>query len=185
MLQLWVPGPFRAQWIKLKYLWKASIWTVQLISSGSVVWRKILKAREWVRSKTKYVIFNGTSINLWNDPWLRGHDLQNHFNGAHLLGWGPPSELIASKIITDNSWRKPPRWPTEFDVLWEEISNLEIGEIGPDDLLSLDWVKNWLLVHHYGLKFHQHLSSNPFVDQRYMVFNPTSQKESSLLASWT
>ncbi|KAK1285579.1 putative ribonuclease H protein [Acorus calamus] len=53
-----------AQWIEKKYLRRCSIWATSPSTSSSVIWRKILKVGDWIRHRTKYVIFNGESIHL-------------------------------------------------------------------------------------------------------------------------
>ncbi|KAK1284164.1 hypothetical protein QJS10_CPB21g01730 [Acorus calamus] len=124
-----------AQWIQKRYLKKCSLWEVRPTCSSTTVWRKILKAGEWIRPKTHYVIFDDHTINLWFDPWLRGYGLAYHFHGQPLLCWGPPKYTTVSKFIIDGQWRKPSRWPIDLDSLWEEISELDVGGVGPDILI--------------------------------------------------
>ncbi|KAK1308281.1 hypothetical protein QJS10_CPA09g00980 [Acorus calamus] len=38
------------------------------------------------------------------------------------LSWGPPEAATVNSLIQEGVWRKPNRWPTEFDSVWEEIS---------------------------------------------------------------
>ncbi|KAK1302589.1 hypothetical protein QJS10_CPB12g00424 [Acorus calamus] len=75
------------------------------------------------------------SINTWHDPWLKSLWLHKHFNGQSLLTWGPPSEVSVAAFIKDGMWCKPARWPSEFDNIWDEISQLDIGGTGSDILV--------------------------------------------------
>ncbi|KAK1307944.1 hypothetical protein QJS10_CPA09g00578 [Acorus calamus] len=124
-----------ADWMGKKYTKKETIWTVSPGVSNSACWRKILSTRSWIRTHTKFVIFKGESINLWHDPWLHGHGLRHHFGGVNTLSWGPPKETHLDKLIKEGKWCKPLRWPSEFDPLWDEIIDLDIGGIGPDILV--------------------------------------------------
>ncbi|KAK1305369.1 putative ribonuclease H protein [Acorus calamus] len=78
-----------AQWIRRRYLRKENLWNASEVSSSSSLWRKILSSKSWVRSLTQYVIFEGHSINIWDDPWLHGFGLRHHFHNQTLLLWGP------------------------------------------------------------------------------------------------
>ncbi|KAK1260805.1 hypothetical protein QJS04_geneDACA019095 [Acorus gramineus] len=117
-----------------KYLRRGNIWATSPSTSSSVIWRKILKAGDWIRHRTRYVIFNGESIHLWHDPWLQGRSLQYYYNGASLC-WGPPNSTMLSTLIVDGKWQKPFRWPADLNHLWEEILVIEVGGEGPDILI--------------------------------------------------
>ncbi|KAK1323554.1 hypothetical protein QJS10_CPA02g01013 [Acorus calamus] len=120
-------------WMRKKYLQKNNIWTIMPSSSSSSSWKSILKARNWIRQSTKYVVFAGETINLWYDPWLHGNGLHHHFNGEHLLSWGP--QKLSISTVSEGKWRNPLRWPSSFDPLWGEIAEIEIGGTGPGVLI--------------------------------------------------
>ncbi|KAK1326416.1 hypothetical protein QJS10_CPA01g01883 [Acorus calamus] len=103
-----------ASWMRKKYLQKNNIWTIMPSSSSSSSWKSILKARNWIRQSTKYVVFTGETINLC---------------------WGPPKAVNLNCFISEGKWRKPLRWPSSFDPLWGEIAEIEIGGIVPDVLI--------------------------------------------------
>ncbi|KAK1304881.1 hypothetical protein QJS10_CPB11g01426 [Acorus calamus] len=125
-----------ASWMRKRYLKQGkNIWTAAIPSGGSSVWKKILSSSSWLRSQTKFIIFEGSSINLWDDPWLKGHDLKYHFQGQISLSWGPPLLSTVHSLIQDGHWQKPSRWPREFDAIWDEISQLEVGGQGSDILI--------------------------------------------------
>ncbi|KAK1310312.1 hypothetical protein QJS10_CPA08g00962 [Acorus calamus] len=167
-----------ATWIRRKYLKKKNVWTAFPSTTGTLVWKRILKAGEWIRVKTKYIIFQGNSINLWNDPWLNGHGLKHHFHGQTLLYWGPPNVATVNKFIVDGKWRKPHRWPTEFDHLWETILEIDIGGAGPDILI---WTGAKLGVVNYNTAWHHVRSRRPSLDWTKAIWNPIQPPRRSFL----
>ncbi|KAK1321154.1 hypothetical protein QJS10_CPA03g00792 [Acorus calamus] len=44
------------------------------------------------------------------------------------------NETTVDCLISDGKWHKPGRWPPEFDHIWEDISQLEVGGKGPNIL---------------------------------------------------
>ncbi|KAK1261945.1 hypothetical protein QJS04_geneDACA011538 [Acorus gramineus] len=128
-----------ASWMKARYCRRTSVWNAKFSSSGSALWQKILKSIEWIREQLQFLIFEGKSIKLWDDPWLNGFGLKHHFNNQALLLWGPPDETTVDYLISNGKWQKPERWPPEFDHIWEDISQLEVGGKGPDILV---WMGN-------------------------------------------
>ncbi|KAK1316673.1 hypothetical protein QJS10_CPA05g01847 [Acorus calamus] len=105
-----------ASWIRLRYLRKCNIWNCRPPNGCSCAWKQIIKAREWVVTHTKYIIFQGLSINLWQDPWLNGS--LHQAIGRTLLSWGPPDSTSVAVFIKEGEWCKPPRWPQDIDYLW-------------------------------------------------------------------
>ncbi|KAK1274597.1 hypothetical protein QJS04_geneDACA023318 [Acorus gramineus] len=128
-----------AVWMKQRYFRKRNIWTSKASSSGSSVWKHILGSASWIRILTKYVIFEGKSINLWSDPWLKGYGLDHFFNSRGRFLWGPPQSTSVGLLIHAGTWVKPPRWPQDLDDLWEEIAQLDVGGEGEDILV---WTGN-------------------------------------------
>ncbi|KAK1257522.1 hypothetical protein QJS04_geneDACA023797 [Acorus gramineus] len=126
---LWV------QWMRKKYFKSKNIWSISIKSSQSWIWNRLLKARRWIKPDVSYVIFEGKSISLWFDPWLQGKCLHEHFNESVLLNWGPPDQDTVSALIRDGKWFKPPRWPIEFEGIWEEILMLDVGGLGEDVII--------------------------------------------------
>ncbi|KAK1301969.1 hypothetical protein QJS10_CPB12g01036 [Acorus calamus] len=92
-------------------------------------------SKSWVRPLTRFIIFEGHSINIWDDPWLQGYGLRHHFHNQALLSWGPIDQAKVSLFIKDGRWVKPNRWPTEFNDVWNSIIEMDIGRSGPDILI--------------------------------------------------
>ncbi|KAK1309219.1 hypothetical protein QJS10_CPA09g00486 [Acorus calamus] len=123
-----------AQWIRDRYLRKANLWKVAIHSGCSSSWISILKAREWILPKVKYLIFEGKTINLWYDPWINGKSLVDIF-GRVTYDWGPPKDCKVAALISNGKWNKPNRSPAELDMVWLEIQEIEVGGKGDDILI--------------------------------------------------
>ncbi|KAK1300235.1 hypothetical protein QJS10_CPB13g01231 [Acorus calamus] len=124
-----------ASWIKKRYCRRNTVWNASPSSSDSPLWKKILNTAQWLRVQVQYIIFEGTTINLWEDPWLKGFGLKHHFNGQTNLHWGPPNSTPVASLIHAGKWKKPIHWPAGFDAIWEAINELEIGGCGSDILI--------------------------------------------------
>lgn len=57
-------------WVYCTLLRGKSIWQVQIPSTASWSWRKILQSREWCQGKMQSSVGNGKSISLWHGYWL-------------------------------------------------------------------------------------------------------------------
>ncbi|KAK1291403.1 hypothetical protein QJS10_CPB17g00356 [Acorus calamus] len=128
-MSLWVT------WVKARYCKNRSVWSIEATQSSSSLWRKILHSISWLRDNTNFIITDGKSINLWDDPWINGFGLKHYFNNLSLLHWGPPRNASVASLIVDGKWRKPIRWPSEFNNVWDVIEQLGIGGYGPDILV--------------------------------------------------
>ncbi|KAK1326095.1 hypothetical protein QJS10_CPA01g01534 [Acorus calamus] len=74
-----------ASWMKARYCKRKSVWNADLPSFGSSLWQQILNSIEWIRANVQYVVFEGKSIRLWDDPWLNGFGLKHHFKTKHFF----------------------------------------------------------------------------------------------------
>ncbi|KAK1295473.1 hypothetical protein QJS10_CPA16g00555 [Acorus calamus] len=126
---LWV------KWIHSRYLKINSIWDAQPKPSSTTVWRKILAAREWVKPRVKFLIYDGENNNLCSDPWLEGEGLKVHLGDRFSLHFGQASQSKLSRLICQGEWLKPRRWPADLVQLWENISEIEIGGSGIDEIV--------------------------------------------------
>ncbi|KAK1317394.1 hypothetical protein QJS10_CPA05g01495 [Acorus calamus] len=77
----------------------------EITNNHQSLWASWMKARESIQ----YLIFEGHSINIWDDPWLNGHGLRHYFNGQALLLWGPPNATTVATLIRNGKWEKPNR----------------------------------------------------------------------------
>ncbi|KAK1294999.1 hypothetical protein QJS10_CPA16g01019 [Acorus calamus] len=126
---------------------------------------------QWLRVQVQYIIFEGTTINLWEDPWLKGFGLKHHFNGQTNLHWGPPNSTPVASLIHAGKWKKPIHWPAGFDAIWEAINELEIGGCGSDILI---WT---------GSKTGQHISSR-FTEWKVSHVYREGNRVADALAAW-
>ncbi|KAK1327173.1 hypothetical protein QJS10_CPA01g01639 [Acorus calamus] len=132
-----------ASWIKKRYLRKENIWNCRPPNGSSCSWKQIIKARDWVTSNTKFIIFEGHTIKLWLDPWLNGRSLLQAA-GRMILTWGPANSTPLSALIKDGKWCKPSRWPPDMDLLWSEIIDIEDMLIKGPAPKRLSDLSSWL-----------------------------------------
>lgn len=82
-----------------KYCNSSSFLEVQCASSASHGWRSVLLGRDLLKQKLGWVVGNGKSINLWNDPWLS--------LSKPLQPMGPPNvnakDLLVNELFVPNS----------------------------------------------------------------------------------
>ncbi|KAK1307937.1 hypothetical protein QJS10_CPA09g00577 [Acorus calamus] len=125
---LWV------DWIYCRYIKSGSIWRISCASGSTKSWKAILSAREWIQPAVKFLIFSGREVNLWDDPWIAGKGLSDWLGETSYI-FGPPKLASVAKLIHNDHWRKPQRWPPTLSALWEEISEEEVGGTGTDILI--------------------------------------------------
>ncbi|KAK1258575.1 hypothetical protein QJS04_geneDACA020389 [Acorus gramineus] len=81
------------------YLKKENIWSIKPSSGCSSSWSSIIKARDWIIPKARYLLFEGKTTNLWYDPWINGKGLRQLL-GRLSYDWGPPKVATVSAFIT-------------------------------------------------------------------------------------
>ncbi|KAK4382098.1 hypothetical protein Sango_2905500 [Sesamum angolense] len=93
------------QALMLKQLWRI------LQNDGSWGWKKMLKLRPLLQRGVIYIIGDGSSFSLWQDPWHKRGPLCLHFpRGPEVTGLPLSSPL--SSVIQRNQWC----WPTLTDT---------------------------------------------------------------------
>lgn len=76
-----------------KYAWDSSFLTCTVPSTASHGWRSIIAGRELLRKGRSWVVGNGESIRVWDDPWLSFSSPSRPI--------GPPSESACSLRVSD------------------------------------------------------------------------------------
>lgn len=64
---------FMARVLKARYFRDDDILTVTLKKKSSYAWKSILYGRDLVRQGMRYIVGDGSLINMWTDPWLLVH----------------------------------------------------------------------------------------------------------------
>ncbi|KAK1299002.1 hypothetical protein QJS10_CPB14g01038 [Acorus calamus] len=123
-----------ATWISRRYLHKQSIWTMKPSISGSWIWPKILAARSWITPQVQYLIFSGEGVSAWDDPWIQGASLSELTSTPGTLR-DPLMDLQVAAMINQGQWTKPPWWDTSWDLIWDQIQEMECGGQGADILI--------------------------------------------------
>lgn len=60
--------------LKAKYFPHTSFMTSSLGKCPSYTWRGIWEACKWLVASCQWRIGNGSSVDIWQDPWITGHN---------------------------------------------------------------------------------------------------------------
>lgn len=74
--------------MKARYFPDDNIMTATVKTKASYVWRSILYGRDLLRRGMRYVIGDGSLVNMWIDPWIIDHTPRppRSINGSVLEG---------------------------------------------------------------------------------------------------
>ncbi|KAK1282584.1 hypothetical protein QJS10_CPB22g00280 [Acorus calamus] len=108
----------------------------------------IIKERDWIIPKARYLLFKGKITNLWYDPWINGKGLRQLL-GRLSYDWGPLQVATISAFINQGHWMKPLWSSVKLDAVWADIKQIEIGGLGvqikPHGSAKHDYVPRALL----------------------------------------
>ncbi|KAF5197857.1 hypothetical protein FRX31_012556, partial [Thalictrum thalictroides] len=93
----------------VKWTWAHNIknknfWNMKVPGECSWVWRNILYMRETAKKFIKYIVGNGETISLWNDPWCQGQLLCDNVEAINLLSF--PPDATVSLLIDNGVWNR-------------------------------------------------------------------------------
>ena len=110
-----------AVWVHTVLLRHRSFWSLNIPSTTSWSWRKILQSREWCRGWFIKSIGNGLSTSLWYDYWLPdGKRLIDIYPLRVLTSTGLSWNSMVSNIIQDGCWNFPNIY--ELQAIWNTIN---------------------------------------------------------------
>ncbi|KAG5561125.1 hypothetical protein RHGRI_004212 [Rhododendron griersonianum] len=92
----------KSLWIKWSYLYTIKnqcLWSMNIPSSWSWTWRKLLQLRPKVRSLVRYIIGDRSSTYLWHDNWHHAGPLLDYFGHHFQLVFGIPMGAKVSCLI--------------------------------------------------------------------------------------
>lgn len=73
------------QIFKAKYFPKTNFFEANLGLNPSYAWCGIWEANKWLRKRCRWQIGDGSSIRLWLDPWVPGHNsLETFYQGSEV-----------------------------------------------------------------------------------------------------
>lgn len=67
--------------LKSKYFTNSDIWNAKFVSNASITWKKIILAKDTMKTYLNWVVINGQNISLWFDKWCLGSSLWQLFIG--------------------------------------------------------------------------------------------------------
>ncbi|KAK1324410.1 hypothetical protein QJS10_CPA01g02310 [Acorus calamus] len=103
--------------------------------NASWVLEHICIQRTWLKPKIRYLIFSGSQINLWHDPWVEGKSLSDHLPENFIRHLGEILTTPVTMVIYRDISKKPDRWPSAHDSLWDTISRMSMGGSRVDELI--------------------------------------------------
>lgn len=119
---LWV------RWVQCYLVRKGSFWSIkENTSSGSWVWRKLLKLRSLAKQYIKKEVRNGESSSFWYDSWSRFDTLKDLLGERGPLDLGVPDHYFVAEVKRSRK-RSRRRRNHRVDILnqiEEVISRLE------------------------------------------------------------
>ncbi|KAJ6815392.1 uncharacterized protein M6B38_134385 [Iris pallida] len=122
-------GSLWADWMHSRYIKQDNFWTCSTDNNHSITFKTILRHRRVLKSAIRRVLKDGSSTDLWQDPWLDRRSLLD-IRGA------PTHQedrrgLTCSRIIRNGEWRSDSYRFTE--ELGETIMSTVIDPALPAD----------------------------------------------------
>ncbi|KAJ6836362.1 uncharacterized protein M6B38_328180 [Iris pallida] len=125
-------GSLWADWMASRYLRRTNFWACRIDNNFSVTFKAILRCRPVLQTAICRHMKDGTTTDLWLDPWLGSRSL------LEILGEQMDREagrgLTCSRIIRDGVWR--PEGYTYTAQLAEEIRLITIDASQAEDTWS-------------------------------------------------
>ncbi|KAJ6817592.1 uncharacterized protein M6B38_410995 [Iris pallida] len=127
-------GSLWADWMASRYLRRSNFWTSRIDNNFSVTFKAILKCRPVLQTAICRSMRDGSSTDLWLDPWLGNRSLLEYLGPLH--DREASRGLKCSLIIRDGAWR--PELYTFTAQLGEEIRTISIDTSQSRD--TWNWV---------------------------------------------
>ena len=122
---LWV------EWVHKNLLKNRSFWSIQMPSTPTWTWRKLLQGRNWCKDWIKMQVGDGRSTHLWHDNWLpTGQRAIDIYSARVLSTTGLSWNARVVDIIVRDQWCFPPG-STCIQNLWHNI-NFYPNSLDPD-----------------------------------------------------
>ncbi|KAJ6837624.1 uncharacterized protein M6B38_119835 [Iris pallida] len=125
-------GSLWADWMANRYLRRTNFWACRIDNNFSVTFKAILRCRPVLQAAIRRQMKDGTTTDLWLDPWLGSRSLLDILGGQmdREAGRG----LTCSRIIRDGVWR--PEGCPHTAQLAEEIRLVTIDASQHEDSWS-------------------------------------------------
>jgi len=100
-------GSLWVDWIKMHLIRGGSFWAVrETSSSGSWIWRKLLKYRETAKRFHKVEVRNGEKTSFWYDSWCSLGCLYDKLGDRGCIDMGIPKESTLSPVMKRTKRRR-------------------------------------------------------------------------------
>lgn len=124
---------FSVRWIHCYLIRKGSFWSIRSTSStGSWVWRKLLKLRDMANRFIQMEVRNGDSTSFWYDTWSKFGTLKNTVGDRGLIDFGIGDTATVGEVLATHRRRR--HRLSILNEIEEEIARLRINPQPVDDI---------------------------------------------------
>ncbi|EPS72636.1 hypothetical protein M569_02121, partial [Genlisea aurea] len=141
--QVWriasAPHSILSRVFRAKYFPNGDIWTARPCARGSYVWNGIMKSRDLVSKGIRHLIGDGSSVDIWHDPWIPKPPT---FKPTNLLGERRRAS-VATLIDSRTKWWDVGRIREKFDpVDANHIISIPLSESPSEDKILWHYSKS-------------------------------------------
>ncbi|XP_062014050.1 uncharacterized protein LOC133730487 [Rosa rugosa] len=94
------PGSLVSRLFKARYFPHSSFLNATTPTHASACWRGIFAAKSVLQAGLRWQVGNGTSIRIWDDPWIPRPNL------FRPIRYGPSPRVLVSDLMVDGHWNK-------------------------------------------------------------------------------
>ncbi|XP_024172251.1 uncharacterized protein LOC112178325 [Rosa chinensis] len=94
------PGSLVSRLFKARYFPHSSFLNATTPTHASACWRGIFAAKSVLQAGLRWQVGNGTSIRIWDDPWIPRPNL------FRPIRYGPSPLVLVSDLMVDGHWNK-------------------------------------------------------------------------------
>ena len=121
-----------ARILKARYFPEEDILNAKLKKKASYAWKSILHGRDLINKGMRYIIGDGSLVNMWTDPWIPDHPPRSpRARGVYQL-----EEKVREYFnTTGDQWNEQKLREMIIDEDVDKILALKISPVARQDLL--------------------------------------------------
>ena len=151
------PHCLMARILKARYFPEEDILNAKLKKKASYAWKSILHGRDLINKGMRYIIGDGTLVNMWTDPWIPDHPPRPpRARGVYQL-----EEKMKEYFNTArDQWNEQKLREVIIDEDVDKILALKISSVARQDLLGWHYNEDGIYTVKSGYWLGTHLPSN-------------------------
>lgn len=151
------PNCLMARILKARHFPDEDILTAKLRKKASYAWKSILYGRDLLTKGMKYIIGDGTLVNMWTDPWIPDHPPRP----PRPQGEVPVGEKVKEYFATNRSqWNEEKLRGVIIHEDVERIFALKISSTAHQDLMGWHYNEDGIYTVKSGYWLGTHLPTN-------------------------